>query len=73
MHSLSAEPHKLGESEEESCRNCRMQYAGGKLRTSCNDGHTGDVLDVVHARKLHVGGVICNVHEGGVHLQEEHA
>mmetsp|Transcript_15786 Transcript_15786/g.42866 ORF Transcript_15786/g.42866 Transcript_15786/m.42866 type:complete len:397 (+) Transcript_15786:291-1481(+) len=40
---------------------------GREIVTGGNDWHTGDVLGVVHAWQLHVGGVICNVHQGGVH------
>jgi hypothetical protein len=36
-------------------------------RTCANDGHTRDLLILVHSRQLHVGGVVSNVHQGGVH------
>ncbi|OIF80114.1 hypothetical protein A7M47_17960 [Acinetobacter baumannii] len=40
---------------------------GGEVVAGDDDGHTGVLLLVVHAGELHVGGVVGDVHEGGVH------
>ena len=39
----------------------------GEIVTGHNDGHTGDGFLVVNTRQLDIGGVVSDVHEGGVH------
>mmetsp|Transcript_33755 Transcript_33755/g.95506 ORF Transcript_33755/g.95506 Transcript_33755/m.95506 type:complete len:252 (+) Transcript_33755:323-1078(+) len=40
---------------------------GGEVVSCADDGHARDGVLLVHARQLHIGGVVGDVHQGGVH------
>ena len=37
-----------------------------EIISSHNDGHPGNLLFVIHTRKLNIGRIVRNVHEGGI-------